>query len=240
MSSRATEKLIILPRHFYLRGRLLAWLAVLTSLAGGVAIGWYLGSYQSQLLVEQNARQLQNQLDNANERVLGLDQQVTGLKRSRAIDEAAKLNIQTTIQELEGKIVQLNEDLAFYKNIMAPGANHRGLKIQKLELQPGREARVFKYKLVLTQVADNSNYISGVVAVNLIGTRNNVSELLSLRDVGGTKDLGLKFRFRYFQDIQGELTLPSDFQVSQVQVVAQARGKKTAKIERTFEWVVGG
>jgi len=121
---------------------------------------------------------------------------------------------------------------------MAPSGNDKGLKIEKLDLWPGTGERSFRYKMVMTQVADNSSYIQGLVAVNLIGYRGETKEILALRDVDGAEDLGLKFRFRFFQNIEGNLSLPEGFKATQVQVVAQASGKKATKIERTFDWKV--
>ncbi|MDX1599198.1 MAG: DUF6776 family protein, partial [Marinobacter sp.] len=80
--------------------------------------------------------------------------------------------------------------------------------------------------------------ISGVVAVNVIGTRNDEKEVIALRDLSeDIDDLGVQFRFRYFQDIEGLLKLPSDFEPVEVQVVARSEGKKSAQAERTFDWV---
>lgn len=240
MSSQADEKLIVVPYQpgVTLKRRIFAWLAVFIGIAGGIGLGWYAADRY-----HQNNSQvpfLKGQLAGLQEKLADLTQQLAILERGRAVDDAANLEVQTSILELESTIVQLKKDVAFYKNIMAPSANDKGLKIQKLDLWAGRGEKAYKYKLVLTQVSDNSTYINGLVAVNLIGQRGDEKEILPLRDVEGAEDLGLKFRFRYFQDIEGELFLPEGFEVAQVQVVAQATGKKATKIERTFDWKVGG
>ncbi len=242
MGSTAEERLIIVPYQpgYGIKRRLFVWLAILIGIAGGVAIGWYLGSDHGRQLSKENS-QLSQQLAVAQQQAVQLQQQIATLQRGRAIDDAANKEVQQTIQDLEEEIQQLSKDVAFYKTIMAPSSkDDKGLKIQKLELAASKEPRKFQYKLVLTQVADNSSYISGLVAVNLIGSRGEAAEVLALRDVAGADDLGMKFRFRYFQDIEGELVLPEDFTASQVQVVAQATGKKATKIERIFDWKVEG
>ena len=239
MNKRADEKLVVVPyrpaekakRHFF------AWVAVLLSIFGGIAMGWYSATYRGGQLAERNA-DLTRMLTVAEERTTELAQKVANLERGKVIDQVASHDVQSTVQALESKILQLEEDIAFYKTIMAPSGVDKGLQIQKMELQAARGDRRYQYKLVLTQVANNSTYIQGVVAVNLIGSLNDKKEILPLRDVAGAEDLGVKFKFRYFQDIAGELELPEGFNPEQIQIVAQSSGKNATKIERTFDWKV--
>jgi len=95
----------------------------------------------------------------------------------------------------------------------------------------------FRYSIMLTQVADNSSYISGLAAVNFIGVRNGEKVILPLRDLDeNIKDLGVKFRFRYFQEVAGDIVLPRGFVPEQVQVVLQSTGSKAQRVEQTIEW----
>ncbi|WP_020406085.1 DUF6776 family protein [Hahella ganghwensis] len=235
----AEEKLIVVPYRPAEKAKrhLLAWAAVVLSIFGGITMGWYTANSRSANYAEQN-RELKQMLESAEDKATELAQKVANLERGRVIDQVANRDVQSTVQSLESKILQLEEDIAFYKNIMAPSGADKGLQIQKMELHKARGERRFQYKLVLTQVADNNSYIQGLVAVNLIGSLKNKKEILPLRDVAGAEDLGVKFRFRYFQDIAGELELPEGFAPEQIQVVAQASGKKATKIERTFDWKV--
>lgn len=169
-----------------------------------------------------------------------LRQQNANLERGRAIDEHAQRGVRQTIQSLEDELHQLREDVGFYKSIMAPSGDAKGLQVQKLEVLPvAAGERKFSYKLVLTQLANNDKYVEGVVAVNVIGKNDGAEEILPLRDISDVEELGIKFRFRYFQDIVGELTLPDGFEPDKVQVVAQSkkvRGQKSTRVEQTFNW----
>ena len=75
------------------------------------------------------------------------------------------------------------------------------------------------------------------MAVNIIGARDGEKEIIALRDLSQEIEaLGVKFRFRYFQDVEGKLALPDGFEPLEVQVVAQAEGRKSSQAERTFSW----
>ena len=163
-------------------------------------------------------------------------QQQISLARGRAIDEQALNQAQQSIVALETRNAELRSDLGFYKKIMAPASVAKGLQIDRLSIDKNPEGG-FDFRLVLTQVGNNRLYQSGLVAVNLVGQSGDSAEIISLHDVSPQiDDLGVKFRFRYFQDITGSLTLPDGFEPLEVQVVAQPKDKEAAQVKRTFLW----
>lgn len=204
------------------------------------ALSFLLGNYQ----IRHQHQKVVNQLDklSAEYAILQksegeLRQQVFNLESGRNIDNVAVQGIQETIREYKATIDQLKKDVSFYQSIMAPSENIKGLQVQNLELQKTADEKRFSYKIVLAQVADNKNYVSGLVAVNVVGMQEGNKVILPLRDVSEDQStLGIKFKFKYFQDITGELILPSAFSPESIQVVAQADGKKASKLERTYIW----
>ncbi len=140
---------------------------------------------------------------------------------------------------LQNKVAELQEAVSFYKGIMAPLRNDKGLRIEKLSVQRTADSARYRYKVVLTQVANNSSYVSGSLHIRVLGTSKGEQKALSLKALSesANKD-GAKFKFRYFQDLSGELTLPGGFIPDQVEVVAQSRGKKAMRLERLFDWKI--
>lgn len=165
-----------------------------------------------------------------------LRQSVANLESGRAIDDLAKQEIRDTITQLKSEVSQLKKDVTFYQNIMAPSDNARGLQVQKVELKENNQAGHYDYKVVLAQVADHKNYIGGIVVINIIGFKDDKQTVLPLRDISDVAELGIKFRFKYFQDITGELSLPEGFKPQNIQVVAQSKGKKASRLEQSFDW----
>ena len=164
-------------------------------------------------------------------------QQLANFERGQLIDRQALDQARTTIVDLETRVASLQSDLTFYQNIMAPSEISKGLQVDSFSLVPNRDPRTYKFKLVLTQVGNNKNYIKGLVAVNVIGQHEGTKEVIALRDLSqDIQDLGVKFRFRYFQDVEGSLTLPESFDPLEIQVVARADGRKSSQAERTFDW----
>lgn len=233
----AEEYVVIRHRPGY-RLRRTAILLIFTVVAAiaGYATGLAQGGFRFSSAEESN-QVLEDEVEALREDYRKARQQLINLERGRVIDEQALNQARKTIVELETRIVSLQSDLTFYKNIMAPSETSKGLQVDSFTLVPARNSDSYDFKLVLTQVGNNKSYISGVVAVNVIGLRDEEKEVIALRDLSeDIADLGVKFRFRYFQDVEGSLKLPEEFEPLEIQVVAQAEGRKSSQAERTFNW----
>lgn len=233
----AEEYVVIRHRPGYRLRRTLILLAFsITAAVVGYAAGMAQGGFRFSVAEESRDR-LEEQVEQLREQNREASQQLVNLDRGRTIDAEALNQARRTIVELETQIASLKADLTFYKNIMAPSETSKGLQVDRLTMQQERQDDTYGFKLVLTQIGDNKSYISGVVAVNVIGMRNEEKEVIALRDLSDDiDDLGVRFRYRYFQDIEGLLRLPDGFEPLEVQVVARAEGNKSSRAERTFDW----
>ncbi|MGM0570744.1 DUF6776 family protein [Marinobacter sp.] len=232
------EEFVIVPRRRHPGPYRVVGVLVLCALCGlvGYGVGWSQGGHRIADVV-QTRPSLAKELAEVSAEYDRVRQRMVQLDRASAIDEQALKTARNTIAELEGQLASLEADLTFYRNIMAPSEASKGLQVDQLSLRQVRGEGQYGFKLVLTQVGDNKSYISGVVAVNIIGERNGEQEVIPLRDLSGdVEELGVRFRFRYFQDVEGTLTLPDDFDPYEIQVVAKAEGSKASQAERTFEW----
>ncbi|HEA52469.1 DUF6776 family protein [Marinobacter antarcticus] len=204
--------------------------------AAGYAAGLAQGGFRF-TSVEASNDKLENELAMLKIRHREAQQQLVNLERGKLIDKQALNQTRQTLVDLETHVSRLKSDLTFYKNIMAPSETSKGLQVDRFSMVGDRQTGDYSFKLVLTQVGNNKSYISGVVAVNIIGMRDDEKEVIALRDLSQEiEDLGVRFRFRYFQDVEGKLTLPDGFEPLEVQVVAQAEGRKSSQAERTFNW----
>ncbi|KPP99192.1 DUF6776 family protein [Marinobacter sp. HL-58] len=233
----AEEYVVIRHRPGYrLRRTLILLIFSITAAVLGYVTGMAQGGFRFSTAEESRDR-LEEQVEQLREQNSETSQELVNLERGRTIDAQALNQARRTIVDLETQIASLNADLTFYKNIMAPSETSKGLQVDRLSVQGARQEGAYNFKLVLTQVGDNKSYISGVVAVNVIGMRDDEKEVIALRDLSDDiDDLGVKFRFRYFQDIEGRLEVPDGFEPVELQVVARAEGNKSSQAERTFDW----
>jgi hypothetical protein len=68
----------------------------------------------------------------------------------------------------------------------------------------------------------------------------NGPKVLPLTEIAEGDSYPLKFRFRYFQDLSGTISLPRGFEPERIVVRAGKRGASTQPLSRTFDWTVAG
>jgi hypothetical protein len=178
----------------------------------------------------QQARDaLQKALQERERSVAELQDRIAVLEQAAEIDKQGYREVDESLRNLQSEILELKEEVAFYRSIVAPRESSRGLRIQRFKITPGSEAHSFRYKLVLTQ----GKIARGNVHMDIVGVRDGRHETLSLDRVATGKTDKLSFRFRYFQNFEGDLLLPADFTPSRVSLKVVSR---RVTLEKSFDW----
>ncbi len=168
-----------------------------------------------------------------------LQQDFIRMRVGGEIDGKASQVTQQTITALQEQVGKLNEEISFYKKMLLPNAVNEGLRIEQLDLLPGAFGEI-RYSLLLVQVVENPDYVQGNLQISLLGREAGQKRQLPLSALGeGGKD-AIPFRFRYFQSIDGELVLPSEFEPMEVIIVAETRGANAQRLEKKFDWSLNG
>lgn len=218
--------------------RIIVLCLMLALAVGGYYFGqWSVWHERGTAVAERNelrvtARQQEKELVELRRRLL-----VT--ESSNAVDKQAQQEVQQTVLNLNARIAKLENELHFYQRVMAPEKADRGLRIDRFDIKPTDDPRVFDYQLVITQVTDNNSFIEGRALVSLVGSRGQTLNVtLPLKDVSPEVDeLSVRFRFRFFQNVAGQIHLPEDFKPEKVQVILQSTGNKAMRIETEFDWI---
>ena len=185
--------------------------------------------------IVQEKDRIQQELTRSNAMINEMRQQIADLKIGSAIDDKATEEVRQTIESLQGTIAQQNEEISFYKGVMLPNVASKGLRIERLDVTPNAQGRV-KYSLLLTQVVDKHDFVQGGVEISLRGQDGESVKRLPLSEVDKDKTDAIRFRFRYFQNINGEMVLPDGFEPQEVMIVAQSSGRNAQRLEKTFDW----
>ncbi len=217
---------------------ILVGVVVLTLL---VAWGLYeLGRYHSGfdiLAVQQERGGYEEQLEILAAEISQLREQKAILERSTQIEQEAYKQLETTVTGLQDEILELKGELAFYRGIISPADAAKGLKVQSFELRSRGTGGGYHYKLVLTQVLNNDTVVSGSVALAVEGQESGEVREYPLQQLS-KEDSELRFRFKYFQILEGELNLPEGFTPSKVSITVKPRTKSHKQLSQSYDWVV--
>lgn len=179
----------------------------------------------------KQTQDLQTQIEN-------LQQDKAVLARDAQIKQKAYQDLDNTLKVLQGEILELKEELTFYRGIVSPRDAAQGLHLQRFKVEANGKPRGFRYKVILTQVLKEDRIARGYLRFTFEGMQNKVAKVLSLQDVSDKHIKEEKFNFRYFQNIEGDIQLPQGFKPQRVtiKVVSRNRSARQDPLEKTFDW----
>jgi len=99
---------------------------------------------QGEQLSEMQAEFDQDRMDE-------LRAELTELRLAQTADVGANQEVRASFIELQSEIASLEEEVAFYRSLMAPKELSKGLRIEKMRLLPTERPGVFGYELVIAQ-----------------------------------------------------------------------------------------
>jgi hypothetical protein len=242
---RGGHKLVVVPgetRWSQLRRRI-ATVIVLLAIPAAGWLGWDAGLRSQAQMAREHSVLLRNQAELERE-LLETRERYQQIQVDLLVAHESLLGSQSVIGDLEQQLFRLQQDLATYRGALAPNAMVPGLRIQAFELAETDEARVFRYKVMVSRVGSEEETTQAELFLQVEGIQDGKSVELSLADMTGlAKGVGIPLDFRYFQVVpstaeEAELRLPEGFEPRQVTLRAENNGKKL--VEQIFDWNVTG
>lgn len=224
------------------RVRMLVLLLVLCIPLAFYAGGWWHTRGMQQLAATEQAEPLR---DVAQEQELdALRQRLAVLTSAEKVSLQANEQSRLTIKLLEEQVYKQQQDLAFYKGVLAPASRREGLRIKAFELQATDKPAHFRYKILLSRVGKGDTPLEGTLQVSVLGRQGEQEATLELAALtqglpDALPEQAIAFAFKHFQAIPAaerfaELKLPEGFVPVEVKVRAEVQGEKP--LLRTFKW----
>lgn len=222
--------------HSPTRGVAIAAIAVALAIVGGL-LGYAFGRGQHAYTFNSNDN-FESENASAAQRVEELERKLADIRLGGVVDGEANESLRQTIKTLRDELSASQDEVLFYRQLMAPSEAQRGLRVEKLALTLGVNPGEVKYRLLLTQVVERSEWATGNVSVDIVGTSENEQVVLPLTEMAQVESYPLTFRFRYFQDFTGTLQVPAGLKPEQVVVTAATSGKNPKRVQKTFSWTI--
>jgi hypothetical protein len=162
-------------------------------------------------------------------------QQVANLLRSEQVSRIAANELKNTLGEREEEISGLRTDLAFYSRLVGGSPQREGLHVQDIRLTPVTGSpQAWSFVVTLTQNAKRGADIKGKASVAVEGIRGDKVAVLEGSALGETQAGGIDFSFKYFEQVQGTLVLPTDFKPTRLRIRIDTEGSDDTR--STVAW----
>jgi hypothetical protein len=165
-----------------------------------------------------------------------LRERVSMLERTTSLDTQTATLLQDEIRTLQEEVFRLKGELEFFQGIMESVGEVKGLDVHGVHVRGLSAPGTYRLKLILTNVTDSDKDAEGAISVTIEGIEKGVTRNVNLRDVTLDQNPGLSFKFRNFQRIESNFSLPQGFSPQRVFVELQPRDQKQSKIREAFDW----
>jgi len=221
--------------------------AMRTAVAVALVVGGYLtfefGRIQADYNVVDAAQERhddENRIGALEKQISTLKQEISLLETHRNIDREAYKDVETSLSNLQEKIQEQGDAIAFYRGIISPSDGQRGLRVQDLRLSKGKDDRQYHVKLVLVQVMQHDRSVKGEVNFILEGAQDGVATSYNFEQLVPADEAGnWPFSFRYFQNFNRQLILPEGFLPERINIEVHSRTKSIASVKQSFLWKTG-
>jgi hypothetical protein len=166
-----------------------------------------------------------------------LTQQVQSLQRERDqlrsnanatesamhIERSTQQQLASQIKELEAENGKLKEDLAFFESMLPTGTGPKDVAIQRLEgelLAPNR----LRYRLLVRQGV-RDHHFSGTLQLAITVLQHGASTVLMFPSHDGVDADKYKLEFKYYQRVEGVLSVPEGAVIKAIQARVLENGK---------------
>lgn len=170
--------------------------------------------------------------------IIALNEEIALIETHRDIEREAYADVESSLTDLQTRIQEQQDAIAFYRGIVSPADGNSGLRVQDFRLTRGDEEREYTIRLVLIQAMKHDRRVSGEVELVVEGTENGEQKSYSYADLlPEDADGGWAFSFRYFQDFDRQVVLPDGFTPERVSVHVESRTRSIDSIYENFSWL---
>ncbi len=183
-----------------------------------------------------------------------LSKDILHLERKFLLEQKACEIVKSDMSREQEKILALEQQVDFYKGILAPDAGRDRIYLQSLEIIPilppddlkaetGSETQnYYQYRFIIAQKMKKRTYTKGKIRIFIKGLNNNKPVKLPLQELiisnnkaakkakaekNSSGEQGFKYSFKYFQEFSGIIVLPEKMEPQDVDVIIDSKKKKS-------------
>jgi hypothetical protein len=199
---------------------------------------WQLASPRvvpSSRVLQDEVRFLSTELESISNRMERLQARQAVLEQETEVMRRANRLLREHESKRQAELGRLQSELDFYSRLSGTSGTQAGLDVYRAEIISTESDRVFQFVLTLTQNIRRAAIISGRARLDLEGTLDDRPVTLHWSQLSDGETPEPAFRFKYFQQLEGYLTLPEGFSPTRLLVTLEAKGQRKPII-RHYGW----
>jgi hypothetical protein len=216
----------------------LAAVALLAASYGGFELGRSSAGYFAAraMALRLGLERRNASLEDENE---SLRQRANVAEVGQRVDRQAQVEAQRMIGELQAETARQQQELQFYRGLVARQFGSGTLRVQELRVQAETEERRYRVLITLVQAATRNTVANGSVTFSVEGVQGSESQTLPLAEIEIDKRRQFPFSLRFFQQIEVPIELPPEFQPARLHVEYRL-GRNPEPYRQSFDWRVQG
>lgn len=156
------------------------------------------------------------------------------LGRAREQSELAR-----TIGDLQAQVARQAQELAFYQGIVEQNSTPAlGVKLQQPRISTGRVAGRYRVRIALVRAGRPDDVVNGTIRLSVDGNSAGTSKTLNMSELMPDRQRELPINFRYFENFDQEIALPSGFEAERLTIELRSSRKGVTPLTQTFLWSV--
>jgi hypothetical protein len=200
-------------------------------------LGRYDAGYDRQAVAQQRT-ELEVRIEHLEKENRAMRTQLAELDTFRVGRAHEQAEVAKTMGELQAQVAQQSQELAFYRGVVAQGAASIGIKIEQLRITAADHPGVYNLHFSLVRSGRVETDASGTLSLGLDGSADGAAKSFDLPGLTGGRTHELHFSFRYFQDVDQQLTVPGYFKPEQLQIEVRSNKKDVPPLSQSFLWTV--
>lgn len=200
-------------------------------------LGRYDAGYDRQAVGQQRT-ELEVRIERLEKENRVLRTQLAELDTFRVGRAHEQAEVAKAMGELQAQVAQQSQELAFYRGVVASAAANIGIKIGQVRISAADRPGSFSVHFTLQRSGRVETDAAGTVVMSLDGSEGGEAASIDFWALTGGRTRELRYSFRYFQDFDQPLLVPSNFKPAQLQIEVRSTKKEVAPLAQSFLWTV--
>jgi hypothetical protein len=157
---------------------------------------------------------------------------------ARRVDREGYKQVERSLGDMQSQIERLTQDLSFYRGLVQPDSLVH-VKVQQMQIVPGTPGQ-YRLKFILIQTGKPDKLVAGNAALSIDGLLRGKPVTLNFSNLSASHRNGLTYSFRYFQDYDEPVQLPSGFEPTRIGIEIYSGRDALHGFRQAFVWKAQG